>query len=253
MEAETNQSVDSSGFGRFKDFVNKHDRLMTVLGALIVFLGFFLKEDIREKSKTSEANLRNQQTIYAMQQSFSSLQAGIDRLDGDANPERYWPSVDTNSDMTTAWRFYFLIDRRLRDASVQLDYTDALIAELPSQNSPITAKSIQLRQTMDALSAEVANKANELGAPGAKVLDKSSLNPIYQQGQKDRFSGRLIAARIQELQEQVVKESERQRLAQAKRADRATFLSYCLFCAGWLLGLVGKIFKQAPFDDTDGV
>jgi hypothetical protein len=47
----------ASTLGSFKSVVTRHDSLFTVLGALIVFIGFFLKEGFQESSKELAASL----------------------------------------------------------------------------------------------------------------------------------------------------------------------------------------------------
>jgi hypothetical protein len=50
-------SVPASSPG-FRAYVEKHDILFTLLGGLIVLVGFFVKEGIRERSKEEASAIK---------------------------------------------------------------------------------------------------------------------------------------------------------------------------------------------------
>jgi hypothetical protein len=62
---------------RLRSFIERHDQLFTMIGALIVFVGFFTKEGVHETTKDLAAALGQAQSAYSIQIELASLQDGI--------------------------------------------------------------------------------------------------------------------------------------------------------------------------------
>ena len=59
--------------GKFKKFVNRHDRLLKVLGATVVLAIFFLKDIYRDSLNGFVSAVGRAQESYSLKQSFTLL------------------------------------------------------------------------------------------------------------------------------------------------------------------------------------
>jgi hypothetical protein len=61
----------------FRAFVERHDALFTVVGALIVFLGFYVREGVQEKNKEIIADLSRYEAKLDLDRRLSELAVGL--------------------------------------------------------------------------------------------------------------------------------------------------------------------------------
>jgi hypothetical protein len=57
----------------FRASVEKHDALFTLLGALIVFVAFFVKEQVQETAKDLASSLNTAKAGFAVQKALSDI------------------------------------------------------------------------------------------------------------------------------------------------------------------------------------
>jgi hypothetical protein len=57
----------------FRAFVERHDALFTTAGALIVFVGFFMKEGVRETTKDLSGSIATANRFYSIHDALNNI------------------------------------------------------------------------------------------------------------------------------------------------------------------------------------
>jgi hypothetical protein len=242
----------------FIPFVRQHDHLITVVGALIVFLGFFVREVYRDRSKELSSEIRETQMTFATFQNFTTVMNDLDHI-ADAldhgTPEH--PRVMDSAQEILRAKLMAAEDRVV-SCRTQLDFASGVVGDFATDVQSVddeeksATENVKALDYADGVIKKVGSDIPEIGkAPPAdttayrKQLQEDSVLLDKIQGDASR-----VAGVVSSFQEKAVAEVERQRLDAVNRVKRANAVSIFLFAVGWSLGLVGKIAKLPSFDDS---
>jgi hypothetical protein len=211
-----------------------------VLGALIVFVTFVVKEGLRDRGKDLLASVESAQTTFVMRSDVEdlrlqlrSLQRSIRTTGGESmEVERY----------NTIAQAQFWVQHGL---SASLDNTSRLLQRLPN-NQRDTAQLKDFRQRLDKL-----REAHD--APPADLDNPSHISEqeISRQLKIGSDLGRL-STQVRIFERQVLEQAERLAEKEEQKYNLYTLLSYGFFSLGWGLALMGKIFDVNIRGDPAG-
>jgi hypothetical protein len=77
MQVPGGLGMKSSVTQRFKTFVNRHSNAMTIIGALIVFVTFVVKEAIGDNLREYVQSLHEAQSVFVLRQDHSVLEREV--------------------------------------------------------------------------------------------------------------------------------------------------------------------------------
>ena len=73
-------TIQHNSDGDFRNFLRRHSRILTVLGALIVFVTFVVKEGLRDRGKDLLASVESAQTTFVMRSDVEDLRLQLRSL-----------------------------------------------------------------------------------------------------------------------------------------------------------------------------
>ena len=236
----------------FRAFVERHDALFTTAGALIVFVGFFMKEGVRETPKDLSGSIATANKFYSIHDSLNNIaesQCGIANTVRDIN---HVTGADQSSDVfakesslvSLAPAYSAMLDLERHKFLVSAELLD----ELP-------AKPFNLEEQRRELSEALIDDKDVTAL-------KESMSKFYaanMSGNKERMEeekGRVrsltvhavevvlhTSSKLKAFTSDVSDEAVRQKEEQERKLKSATYTTYGLFTLGWGLGLIGKVWK----------
>jgi hypothetical protein len=236
----------------FRAFVERHDALFTTAGALIVFVGFFMKEGVQEKTKELSSSIATAHRFYTLHDSLNSIAESEFNIANTLRDVNHATSSNPSEDifarenslvsMAPAYsakldleRHQFLVTAELLDSLPEKPFSledrrqelsDALISDKDV---------VGLKEAMSSFYASSVSGDKELLEK--KKLQVSSLTV---------HAVKIVLATSSKLKaftKDVDDEALRQKEEQERKLKSATYVTYGLFALGWCLGLVGKLLK----------
>jgi uncharacterized phage infection (PIP) family protein YhgE len=240
---------------RMRAFVTRHDTLFVIFGALIVFIAFFTKEAFLESVKDINAVLDQAISTHQLRDQFALLQRQLDQMADPHNPAKG----------ASAWTDDEKLSSTAQDAIAAMTdgenlFNDAseLLDHLPSSSSDLNKRRAQLKTQL----AAVKDNYYELAQDQGELLDATT-----SEGLKDLYKDALQDLREATLQldkavlpfhdtalkfdDDVLVEARKQKDYQELRYHRANTAMYIVFAFGWMLGLLGKIWKLKPLGGVE--
>jgi hypothetical protein len=248
MESTTAQHPMSSA-GRLK----KHSWFITLLGGLIVFSTFVVKEGYRDRFKdvsdsitTAENNFVARKTANPLPVFIAIVYRRIGRLEGEIRPKgkKSGPSEQAARD----------------EADVTLMKVDEIIAAVDNLSALI--EKLPERSEDRILYDDIKNRTDELVESKHK-LEKSLMilrmfDPRVKGNVEEVYSGArlvqseadyLLTTYVGPLEKKLIKRAREYKKEQEISYHQATSLSYGLYAVGWMLALVGKLVKDEKSGD----
>jgi hypothetical protein len=263
----------------FRAMVEKHDQLFTVLGALIVFIGFFAKEVERENTKELLSSIKQAESSFAEQDKLTSLRVALESL---ASNEQYLVSMSQTENFSRMYGsdkspegLQNLSYRTREDGSRQsmvrsvastgfsltIELGDRLFTALPYPATQLTQLRKDTgtlldqlegsRRKLDQMAEQQMNMTDHLLeqngghliVPAQSPSDmRTLLDATYAQLDYDRNIAKMQTT-IRSWKEALLKEAEAQSKKQERRLTIVTWITYALFFVGWSLGLIGKLLR----------
>jgi hypothetical protein len=233
----------------FRAFVEKHDALFTTVGALIVFLGFFVKEGVKEKIKDLSASITSASEFYKVNDSLNLVsqqnlhtqglvmsayrevrkQTGHVRFSADDQVEA---QLDLTSEVENLEARFSIAEELFNSLETRppwLEREHSELAKLFVPEEELTeATSIAFSQLFDEKTTSDPDKdAHRL----SDLLGKMTSMHTYYDTYLPHFADHVRQASVQ------------QRKEREKELNFATYATYGLFTLGWGLGLIGKVLK----------
>ncbi len=219
----------------FRRFVRSHDKILTVVGALIVFMTFLVREGLREMYKESSASLETGINAYEIQcqlgdmaQVLASVQAQTDiswrRLYG----------VDTSNINRASLTDRINADKvRLASMMRRLGSLAHALVEAPyEERIPIGKQLGNLLEQVEAQNALISRVSPDEKA--SDKLDAIETKTKELQEKSETLSDKAISLGLQ------------YSTSFSEARDVADEFSYILYALGWGLTLIGKLFGNGP-------
>jgi len=227
----------------FRNYVSRHSRLLIFVGALIVFVTFLVKEGLRERLKDLVDSIDTAQSVFVAErenQQMSQRLAEIYRIsvvsyDNMHNPapqpgEAYPITIAT---IMSHYQGAYDAEQRLES---ELNAVDRLLEKLPTdQNRDKKLNDLQTQfKAVQKTDEDFRNTPSPRSTSELKENLNSAVSLEHQAWDTETA--------IQNLSLSILKDS-----AEVKKRDEtyfkiATWGSYLLYCLGWGLGLIGKLF-----------
>jgi hypothetical protein len=237
---------------RLVNFFRRHDRILTLVGALIVFSTFMVKEGIREHLKDLIDALDAAQAIFVMERATQDLARDLETVSlgvREIQEATLLPDLAKTYKQRAHLRAFTEMASKLEGALDtqnrmlgEFDAIDRLLQRLPTSNE-MSANLAELRRQR--ATSELSIKLDRMVALNGS-LDKQML--IVGQVELDTAkleagTGGLAAA---------IFDSAIIRRDQLERRYRiATNGSYILYCIGWAVALAGKVSGIDVTSDAD--
>lgn len=239
--------MKSSVTQRFKTFVNRHSDAMTIVGALIVFVTFVVKEAIGDNLREYVQSLHEAQSVFVLRQDHSVLEREVRGLRQEVQALR--PAVQQQDRQ----KLQFVRESQDFEQS-EKDYIAAggsfiallrLITDAPHNGTE--TRLLAISQNMERIDAD-AQKINSLFQSEGSFLEK-----------RDMVEAKMLA---QQVDEQLVpfgvetknllevidsfskdqfKEVEKKTEELETLSATTAFVSYVLYVLGWTIALMGKV------------
>jgi hypothetical protein len=251
----------------FRAFVERHDALFTVIGAGIVFLGFFVREGVQERSKELSSAMKQAKLEYFLRGQFTNAAATLDTIRSAQQPKqtlllgagsldafisylgrRFDQDLRSFRKVTDEIAYHDAIKNALPDADPKLDKVSKMAQE---RFTILTQRFDQVGDFYSGLEKQLVVKPGKLTQ--AEIAHNTSVS-VEAEKVLFRFSTSLtVMSDILKQYDSLVAEAvERQTRKQEWRNKWSTVLSYCLFGIGWFLGLLGKLLKLPGLGGAGG-
>ncbi len=243
--AELKVSKDGKGL---RAFVARHDALFTTLGALLVFVGFYLREVKLEKVDSYNSSLKAAQYNALFDTRTMDLDNKIDSLGAQLTHLQIYGSN------ASVYGDEYLTIKANADAYAisydELTATANLLESLPFSAEQLKHRATDLigqRQKLFPMWKDVSQEANAFNIEALRshkqIRDLAGFSKFLDSagtfgGEADQFK---IA--VTNLQQDADQEGAVQLGRLESESDRATRLSHFLFFVGWVMGLAGKMLK----------
>jgi hypothetical protein len=231
-----------------------HSRLLSFVGAVIVFLTFVVKEGLADRWKEDAASVQLARYMYGQARGTSDVLDAIYRiaehieaadraqgLSGSSAPDRLSAQVVNISKA----QFDF-ITAMLDSSHRELESADLLIEKLPSPAADRARyESLQQRlvQVRDLMNGE-SNRPPSTTLPDAEkelVEAQNQLKLAMEGGGRDP-EWLTVNREIDRFTGEILSKAEVVRVENEGRGNLAWWLSAVLYTLGWSLALVGRLF-----------
>jgi hypothetical protein len=256
-----------------RDFFRRHSRLLSLIGALIVFMTFITKEQLREKWKSTADALSTAQYFFALHDENELALTWITRLPekpmGDLKPgeseEQYQAAVAKSPYQTDRvwWHIYHNQNVRwgklLTIESHVADNLEPVAEQLHDRKELEQVHALQscFDETMrdvaaaDQSSLKDQEEVEVPGLPMAETLDaakdrRAKEVKLYIARQQYEAANRISAwlklnKEVKRVRVEVLAKANAERVKDERRSIWAGWISNFLYVVGWGLGLAGKL------------
>jgi len=227
----------------FRTFVSRHSKLLIFVGALIVFVTYLVKEGLRERLKDLVDSVDKAQSAFVAERENQQLsqrlaeiyRVGIisyDNMHTPAPPPGQ-PYPITISTIMSHYQGAYDTEQRLEN---EWNAVDRLLEKMPKDQN--REKQLNVLQTQ----LKAVQKADEDFRNTQSPRSPSELKENLNAAVSLEHQAWDTETAIQNFALSILKDS-----AEIKKRDEtyfkiATWSSYLLYCLGWGLGLVGKLF-----------
>ncbi len=248
--AATATGNEGSKKGALKALLQKHNKSLAFIGALIVFTTFIVKEDLREYWKRTADTIETAQRAYSSQSDMQTLLSRLDELLREIFQTEYLvgrqgklPSTDPESLGDSLVRS----EVHLKQIREYVSSFEPLVALFP-RNDPVRNQFAQLKASV----ADVGNLNSKSVALVVQLREAKKRNPkgiSTERLQDAMFAAALSGAKVDLLWDScfdvapaVLKEAEQLRQRNATYSTWAGWASNGLYVLGWFLALIGRLY-----------
>jgi hypothetical protein len=230
----------------------KRSRLLSLLGAVIVFVTFVANEGLREKLKDSLDSVSEGVSMFLLRADNNLLAGQLEAIRQDTlAPLREKPGAQVSDKQVVDFmgRLHVRLRERMEGINTSLDNASRLLRSMNKADNDLadlqvrfTALNASLGQLetvwLNDVHAEARHEPIPSGDP-VKLLSfvDASLEAGSLEIDVHRLANRLLTT------------ADGWREVQAKKYDRAKWVSYLLYVTGWGVGLVGTLYG----DEATGV
>jgi hypothetical protein len=240
----------NTGNSQIKRFLKRRDRLLTVVGAIIVFVTFIIREGAREHLKEVADLLGAAQTTYTLLDNIAFATTN------DMSAEAFGFMTTLNGMLPTLqhanWDEIEIAIRQLLFKSQSifprfLSISDFRLQQLSSVTEVLkNGDAMKLRISMqwkrvEELQTDFAKMphltSSDIADPKNKKVTAALEQFIAAMPTCEEFLRELLP-----LQNDVVSEARKEKEGAERWYTRCTWASYFLYTLGWGLGLIGKVY-----------
>jgi hypothetical protein len=215
-----------------RGFIRRHNSVLTITGAIIVFLTFTVKEELRDKAREWSESSRQGLATYFLEQQLAPLTAELNgiRLQTGISARRSL-GVKSADIAQSSYTDRINIDAGLLEGLVMRGAAMLFsMKELPDKERRPDA--IAAGNLVDTADDEIKKLTNIHGSPGEDPAELKAIEAKTNELEKD----------AEELGHKVVSEVQEQGTVFDEAYESLDFLSYVLYAVGWGLALVGKLY-----------
>ena len=245
---------------KVKLFLRTRSQVLVVVGALIVFLTFVIKEGLREHWKGTADAIETAEYFYPLLAQSAEIRTGLRKLED----QQFKSTHPHSQDMLLHFSLFKIDEKFLTNQEETLDDLEMsaanrriLIDVLPAENSlrkeadRLDSQLAKLRATLYAVDQEMANvNYNETLAESGHTLDEDQRAGEFDKAEPhigaevkqsyDALTSMGLASST--LSKNVLEYAKAIRARNAHYSAYAWWISAFLFALGWGLGLVGKLY-----------
>jgi len=239
--------METNTVSKKQGFVQRYGRVITFLGALIVFSTFVVKEGIREQLRSTSESVNTAQSIFLVRSDMNELSIYMAYLNTrigalnsggtSSNSKITGPTLSTmrdNVDLMLAnrqragasrdnlARMFAKLEFKENTKS-KLDLVNSKVEELNAKADVVNSRAIELNNSR----SEDVSKINWI------ILKATEVSAGYTSNRFDT---------VEPLQKEMIDAAERRSKKYEHLYSQATRLSYVLYALGWGLGLLGRIY-----------
>jgi hypothetical protein len=236
----------------FRAFVERHDALFTTAGALIVFVGFFMKEGVRETTKDLSGSIATANRFYSIYDALNNIAESEFNIANTVGEIGHVTSPSQANDVfakesslvSLAPAYSAKLDLERHKFLVTAELLDALPAKpfnLEEQRRELSQALID-DQDVTALKEAMSSyyAANVSGRKERLDEEKSRVRSLTVHAVRVVLA---TSSKLRAFTSDVADEAVRQKEEQERKLKSATYTTYGLFTLGWGLGLIGKVLK----------
>ena len=219
-----------------------------MIGALIVFWGFYYKEVKLDKLTSFSAGLTTAKSKLEINRKIQEIDNKVDGLGGqitDLQTHGVNNSIFHNE--------YTIIEQQSQTYGADqddLNFDAQVLPELPYSRTALKNAADRLHDRVLALTAlqektlNAVDRAQLASAQSGSRIDKTApYRDVMNDADQFVPATADFHSQVASLEKSVDDEISNQSAAVSASSARATHISDSLFVAGWLLGLAGKVFK----------
>jgi hypothetical protein len=222
-----------------RNWFQKHNRLLTFFGALIVFLTFVVREGLRDQLKDLVDSIDSAQNAFLLSVLSTESPMAFNRLEREVlsiRTQRQSGHTDPSErDIKETW---LLIAERIERARITLNDISRLQEKLPAKDQTV----LLFSGVEDELAKCRENYAHvqKIGPEALEPDPTQYSGESYPFGELDTATRTLIQ-RVGQLGSLVWEEADIVRRSDEFRLRIYTWATYFLYAFGWCLGLVGRL------------
>jgi hypothetical protein len=216
-----------------KDFIRRHNKVMTIAGAIIVVLTFTVKEELRDKAREWSETSRLGVASYFLEQQLAPITAQLSeiRLQTGISARRSLGVSPADISQST-YSDRINVDAALLQALVMRGAAILFsMKELPDKERRPDA--IAAGGLVDSADDELKKLANIHGGPGEAPPELKAVEEKTKELEKD----------ADEIGHRVVSEVQEHEISMEESYQSLDALGYILYVVGWGLALIGKLYS----------
>jgi hypothetical protein len=230
---------------RLKIFFGKHRRLVTFIGALIVFVTFVIKDGLREQLKDLVSSIDSAESVFAIRNDTATTAMWLQRLQEQVDwiaEKIKLKGTSYSGDMVERMHSSLEIINEVHESlDVSLGNISQLLEKVPGQqqnekkHKEIEDRLRDLREQREALLMIFTREP-------MSILWK--IAPLLSETQKASDDTRQFA-------KDVLAEATKERKQRERVVNATTWTSYVLYTLGWGLGLAGRVYGVDGVEGAD--
>jgi len=213
-----------------RSFVSRHTRLLELLGLLVVFITFVIKDGIRDQLKDRVSTLAASEVSFLISSEISTVSHKIDEL----KPMGFIPT-ETGAVVPTGIGAIDEIKRLKDSVSVYTSRTGSLIDALPN-NDALEKRMSGINKRAGDFDFEAATIEAKEGRGSPSTNGIVPLNTLLTLGK-----GQRIQSEIDEFQWEVFDAADKAAKAAEGRYKVATWTSWLFYGVGWFLTATARL------------
>jgi hypothetical protein len=235
----------------YKSFIVKHDQFLTVLGGLILFLTFIVKDNKREEYKELTSSISHAGTVFSVRNQILDITTKLNFISNSVDLlsrlSKKLPVKESPEEVQDVLNAYSAADDFTGRATIELDMLTDLTTEISRLNPALKKAIAEKRKKADALQEALEKDGSLLNLK----LDRTESDPdpdhevsLAKLGARfisyTNVSIRLMSDTT-DLRDRVMKELEELRKKSEKSLQTYSRWSVVLFVFGSSLTLIAKL------------
>ena len=217
-------------------FVQTHDRLLSFVGALIVFVTYVVKEGFRDSLKEKLDALQNEKTTYELQSNANTILGTVQGIDSMLQPI-FQRQVGNGAQPGTLGGDPNLV--KARAVAFDREYDKHVLDSLTPLAAALGRK--QDEGALKHLTAQFEHAGEPLKAANEAIAGRSDIAGERLAGASSEVQA--LSQSVQRFRYDLLEYAERETQRAESSYHLFIWLSYGLYPLGWGLGLIGRLYN----------